>query len=406
LGRSWVNFAANMDSIPCTDSESQLVDSSQTGTRFSKKVVAAVLAGAAILLAPVAIHLGQPALLHGSVDYVQSEAETFGAKMDSCSDQTTSCFTSKCCKSTGFQCYKTGPAKAMCANKCPPGSSCEVLSPSYTSKATWKNGDSMYCYTVYASSIGPSKTTNPKDLAILKYQKSNGVGVFGCDASSVFSDASVDFGGASTTVVAPTADYKNYMRKDKKDHYLNTPLFMGAWKQIKAENAYAKFSWTVKVDIPTVFLPAVLKTRLADYPETPTGTYLETCNKVLMGFFGNLEVTSKTGMKRFLEQFESYYANGGKCWRWDTEVCKKKWKYGPWGEDLFMQFTMDDAEVAKKTDFTLTDSGTCPGMRPKASKDATSFVPSCTNAYKFVAVHPLRNATAWEACYKTFSART
>merc|ERR1719458_1944038 len=87
----------------------------------------------------------------------------------------------------------------------------------------------MYCYTVYASSIGPKKTTNPKELAILKYQKSNGLGVFGCDASSVFSDASVDFGGASTTVVTPTADYKNYMRKDKKDHYLNTPLFMGAY---------------------------------------------------------------------------------------------------------------------------------------------------------------------------------
>merc|ERR1712223_1291660 len=80
---------------------------------------------------------------------------------------------------------------------------------------------------------------------------------------------------------------------------------------------------------------------------TPTGTYVETCNKVLMGFFGNLEVVSRTGMKRFLEQFESYCVNGGKCWKWDTEACKKKWKYGPWGEDLFMQFAMDSAEVKK-----------------------------------------------------------
>merc|ERR1711879_921845 len=106
--------------------------------------------------------------------------------------------------------------------------------------------------------------------------------------------------------------------------------------------------------------------------------YIETCNKVLEGFFGNLEVVSKTGMKRFLEQFESYYVNGGKCWKWDTAECKKKWQYGAWGEDLFMQFCMDDAEVAKKVDFTLTDTGTCPGMRPKSDKKNTEFVQSCS----------------------------
>merc|ERR1739844_653691 len=122
------------------------------------------------------------------------------------------------------------------------------------------------------------------------------------------------------------------------------------------------------------------------------------------GYFGNLEIASMTGMKRFLEQFESYYSKGGKCWRWNTQECKNKWKYGPWGEDLFMQFTMDSAEVMKKTDFELTDTGTCPGMRPKADKHNTEFVPSCADGgmYKFVAVHPLRNVSAWEACYATF----
>merc|ERR1712179_585403 len=127
-------------------------------------------------------------------------------------------------------------------------------------------------------------------------------------------------------------EWKKFFRKDKPAKYLNTPLFMGAWKQIKTE----------KADVVTVFLPGLLKDRLAQFPETPTGTYVETCNKVLMGYFGNLEVTSKTGMKRFLEQFEAYYgtSGGGKCWRWDTEACKSAWKYGPWGEDLFMQRAM------------------------------------------------------------------
>jgi len=265
----------------------------------------------------------------------------------------------------------------------------------------------MYCYTVIGVERGPALPDNPKEVAILKYQKSKGLGVFGCDASSVFSDKPIDFGGSST-VVQPTAEWKQFMRKDKPDRYLNTPLFMGAWKQIKAESSYLSFAWTVKADPATVFLPSLVKSRLNEYPETPTGTYIETCNKVLEGFFGNLEIVSKTGMKRFLEQFESYYVNGGGCWKWDTEACKKKWQYGPWGEDLFMQFCMDDAEVAKKVDFTLTDTGTCPGMRPKSDKKNTEFVPSCTSTgvYKFAAVHPMRNVTAWAACYDTFSART
>jgi len=388
-----------------TDAES-LVDVQSTGTRFSKKVVAAVLAGAAVLLAPVAVHLlRQPAPAQGAVlNWIEAD-EQFGAKMSSCSDATTSCLTSKCCKATGFQCFKTG-ATAKCAAKCP-GSSCQVLSPSYTSKAAWANGNSMYCYTVFVNEIEPTKSENPKELAVLKYQKSQGVGIFACDASSVFSDKTVDYGGASTTAITPMGEWKKFFRKDKPAKYLNTPLFMGAWKQIKTENAYASFSWTVKADVVTVFLPGLLKDRLAQFPETPTGTYVETCNKVLMGYFGNLEVTSKTGMKRFLEQFEAYYGTngGGKCWRWDTEACKSAWKYGPWGEDLFMQRAMDDAEVMKKSDFTLTDTGTCPGMRPKADKKNTDFVPSCDGAYKFVAVHPFRNVTAWQTCYDTFSQR-
>ena len=73
-------------------------------------------------------------------------------------------------------------------------------------------------------------------------------------------------------------------------------------------------------------------------------------------------------MQRFLGQFEAYYFNNGKCRMWDTEECKKKWQYGPWGQDLFMQFCRDDAAVAKREVFTLTNSETCPGMRPNAEK--------------------------------------
>jgi len=265
----------------------------------------------------------------------------------------------------------------------------------------------MYCYTFYQVQRGktPELADNPKDLEIIKYQKANGLGVFGCDASKVFSDKMVDIGGVQTAAVLVNGDFTNYFRKDKPNFYLNTPLFLEMWKVIKAENTYSLYAWTVKADASTVFMPGALKKRLSSYPETATGVYLETCNKVLQGYFGNLEVVSKTGMTRFLEQAETYYNNGGKCWRWDTQPCKADWQYGPWGEDLFMQKCMDDAEVQKKLDFTLTDTGTCPGMRPKADKKNMSYVPSCTDAgvKKFVAVHPMKTVAAWKDCYAALS---
>merc|ERR1739847_97830 len=102
------------------------------------------------------------------------------------------------------------------------------------------------------------------------------------------------------------------------------------------------------------------------------------------------------GFKRFLEQMDTSYTTG--CWRQETEVCKKGWKYGPWGEDLFMQRTMDDAEVSKISDFSLTSSGTCPGDRPKDKKKDTKFVPTCTAGDTKAAVHPFRDVKSWFQC--------
>merc|ERR1712156_467527 len=109
----------------------------------------------------------------------------------------------------------------------------------------------------------------------------------------------------------------------------NTPLFYEAWKLLKADGRWAAMSWTVKVDAPTVFMPDHLRTILATKKDDQTGVYCQNCKEVL---------------ERFLEQIDASYTSG--CWRQDTEVCKKGWKYGTWGEDLFMQRTMDDAKAA------------------------------------------------------------
>merc|ERR1712008_467322 len=43
---------------------------------------------------------------------------------------------------------------------------------------------------------------------------------------------------------------------------------------------------------------------------------------------------------------------------------------------------MDDAEVSKISDFSLSSSGTCPGDRPKDKKKDTKFVPTCNPGEK------------------------
>jgi len=141
------------------------------------------------------------------------------------------------------------------------------------------------------------------------------------------------------------------MRKDKPTRYLNTPFFMGIRKQIKAADAYTSFAWTLKADFPTAFLFGHLQDRLAQFPEILTGTYIETCNNVLMGYFGNLEVTSKTGMKRCLEQFDGYYINGGSVGCGLLPTARAPGNMVQWGEDFFIQCTTHDAEVMKKSAF-------------------------------------------------------
>merc|ERR1739844_678626 len=74
----------------------------------------------------------------------------------------------------------------------------------------------------------------------------------------------------STRVLPANAEYGKFFRKDKKTHYINTPLFYEAWKLLKADGRWAAMSWTVKVDAPTVFMPENLRTILATKKDTPT----------------------------------------------------------------------------------------------------------------------------------------
>merc|ERR1711870_208718 len=151
-----------------------------------------------------------------------------------------------------------------------------------------------------------------------------------CNDWEVFSDVpaeiSVERGYWSIVVSDPDGLFTMLHRKDKPDHFLNTPSFIQVWKALAQQKRATRQSFTVKVDPVTVFLPQRLRTYLAPKTgETDNGFYFQNCKSVQQGFFGNLEVVSKSAMKIFLERAEECTAS---CWKEDTEGCKKQWKFG------------------------------------------------------------------------------
>merc|ERR1712113_735722 len=79
--------------------------------------------------------------------------------------------------------------------------------------------------------------------------------------------------------------------------------------------------WVVKVDADAIFVPHRLKGMLQGHPITYTGIYIENCNEVKWGFFGNLEVFS-------VEAFSTLLTNIDSCSQTIDWVCpgtKKRW---------------------------------------------------------------------------------
>merc|ERR1739844_124429 len=66
------------------------------------------------------------------------------------------------------------------------------------------------------------------------------------------------------------------------------------------------------------------------------GAFLQNCPEVKYGFFGSLEVFSKTAFSILLANLETCKHDTVSDWKIGVE----KGKYGPMGEDLFAQICM------------------------------------------------------------------
>merc|ERR1712083_1057617 len=76
--------------------------------------------------------------------------------------------------------------------------------------------------------------------------------------------------------------------------------------------------------------------------DTPHSVYFENCPNVQYGLFGNLEVISRTAASVLTTYLEDCHAVFAPC---ANQGCD--WKFGPWGEDVFVQRCMDHHYVDK-----------------------------------------------------------
>ena len=90
---------------------------------------------------------------------------------------------------------------------------------------------------------------------------------------------------------------------------INTGLYKQVWKALAASREYAGYDWTVKADADAVFFPKKLVERVYLMPILPTGGFLINCEGVKYGFFGNLEVSSKTAFSILLANMNDTLKN-------------------------------------------------------------------------------------------------
>lgn len=141
------------------------------------------------------------------------------------------------------------------------------------------------------------------------------------------------------------------------------------------EAKWSSQPWVVKVDPDAVFVPARLKKRLENTFEAEGGSYFVNCPYVDYGFFGNLELFSKTAFSTLLDNIDDCKADTETI-NWKVGV--KGGKFGPMGEDLFAQTCMDKHGVRRVNGFDLTQDGACEEKRDKDLKKDKKFKPHCT----------------------------
>jgi len=237
--------------------------------------------------------------------------------------------------------------------------------------------------------MGPST-----ELALLTTQMKHGVSIFSCDAWDVFADVEGPLGnGYNMIKVEDNFGEFHQIKRKETGTWVNWAMFYQVWVKIREVGKWRQGDYTVKVDADAVFVPARLKAWLAPKGESPHGVYYENCKNVQYGFFGNLEVISKTAVSVLTTYLEDCHAVFAPC---ANDGCD--WKWGAWGEDVFAQRCMDHHYVDKVEAFHITTDGACKADRPEGEKNNKKWHATDCSQLTTAAAHPFKKPKEYFKC--------
>jgi len=258
-------------------------------------------------------------------------------------------------------------------------------------------GQSLYCFSVYTKETGSKKVnTEPQLLALQSKLRAS---IFACEQWDVFSDVAVPVGqsGYVTIQVHDThGEFHQVKRKsaDGDGSWVNWGIFYQVWLKVRDVGKWEVTDYTVKVDPDAVFVPQRLRNYLAwKKGDSPHGVYFENCKNVQYGFFGNVEIISNTATKVLTQYLENCHAEFAPC---ANDGCD--WKYGAWGEDVFVQRCMDHHYVDKVEAFDVTTDGACEADRPEGEKKNKKWHVEDCSQVKTVAAHPFKKPKEYLKC--------
>jgi len=322
---------------------------------------------------------------------------------EECAKTGVNCVNQKCCQTTGYECFEVHPGEARCMKSCTPGvdgtcyKNAPAMVPSHQSDVTYSK-NTLFCWEFYTADTGSTKKSY--ELDILKTQLFLGVSIFGCEDYRVYSDVQENLDGDEgkvKTIMVTEKDAQHpfhFAKRKRVGKWVNSNMFIQAWRDIKQEGAWAKWDWTVKVDIDAVFLPMRLRQYLGQKEVTDNGIYLETCKYVNFGFFGSCAVVSHNAAATYMANLDDCEATLNYMSADDKDTGMQ-----PWGEDLFQQRCMDLHGVDKVAGYDVNTDASCSSWRPEGQKKNRKWLPECALT-KTPAMHHFKTPKLYFDCLK------
>merc|ERR1712038_359810 len=196
------------------------------------------------------------------------------------------------------------------------------------------------------------------EIELLWTAKSNGGGIFGCNATSVYKAWWTNMAGWDTGADGASV--------------VNTAVFQNVMQVVQEDGIYLMYDWTVKADADCVFLPDRLRSHLWGLrPPANVPIYVKNNNLEGLGndgFLGAIEVFSRKAMQIFMD-------NAQDCGHYLGTNS---------GEDGFFKGCMDALGIG----FVWDQSMFKPNFDPA----------TCTHG-EYAAYHPIKYPSHWQRCW-------